>query len=197
MHRSFGLLAIAALPLSACDAATSETQPAPGSMQTDISADHEPPAVSGQSFTATQDVAGYYLPQDEVAIGSISLNHISVGLDWEFEQYQSGAPDAFTPLAIIFDDTSSPTGVGELGNTYYEVNHVLVPDAYAVSDDGLVLSGQHDVMGGFHFEGRWNMADVEQMQAGYPEQAQSALTGTLTLGAVVFEYVVFQGWLGD
>jgi len=52
-------------------------------------------------------------------------------------------------------------------------------------------------MGEFHFEGRWNMADVEQMQAGYPEQAQAALTGTLTLGDVVFEDVVFQGWLGD
>ncbi|WP_394692455.1 hypothetical protein [Hyphobacterium sp.] len=197
MHRTFGLCTLAVLTLSACDTAATEAQPAPGSMQTDISVDHEPPAVSGQSFTATQVVAGYYLPQDEVAIGSISLDHISVGLDWEFEEYQSGSPDAFTPLAVIFEDTSSPTGVGELGNTYYEVNHVLVPDEYAVSDDGLAFSGTHDVMGDFHFDGRWNMADVEQMQAGYPEQAQSALTGTLTLGDVVFEDIVFQGWLGD
>jgi len=197
MIRKIGLSFVVALAIAACDSAPTDAQPAPGSIQTDVSDDRAQSTVSGQSFSATQDFGGYYLPMDDVAIGSIRLDHISVGLDWEFEEFQSGAADAFLPLGLNFDDTSSPTGVGELGNTYYEVQHWLQPSAYNVTDEGLVMSGTHEMLGDFHFEGRWDLEDVRQMQNGYPEHAESALTGTLTVGDVVFEDVVFQGWLGD
>lgn len=197
MTNKIGLSIIAALAVAACDSAATDAQPAPGSVQTDVSEDHAQSTVTGQTFSATQDFGGYYLPVDDVAIGSIRLDHISVGLDWEFEQFQSDESDSYLPLGLNFEDTSSPTGVGELGNTYYEVGHWLQPTAYDVSDEGLIMSGTHEVLGNFHFEGEWNLEDVRQMQNGYPENAQSALTGTLTIGDVVFEDVVFQGWLGD
>jgi len=197
MFKEIGIGLVSLLALTACGSEVSDAQPAPGSVQTDVSADHETVTVAGQSFSATHELGGYYLPQDDIAIGSIRLDHISVGLDWEFEQFQSGAEDAFLPLGLNFEDTSSPTGVGELGNTYYEVSHWLQPSAYDVSDEGLIFSGVHDVLGDYHFEGRWNLTDVGQMQSGYPENAQSALIGTLTLGDVVFEDITFQGWLGD
>ncbi|GJL97680.1 MAG: hypothetical protein DHS20C06_14970 [Hyphobacterium sp.] len=197
MNNKIGLSFVAALAVAACDSAPTDAQPAPGSVQTDVSDDHTTSAVSGQTFSATQDFGGYYLPLDEVAIGDIRLDHISMGLDWEFAEYQADPENGFLPMGLHFDDTSSPTGIGELGNTYYEVTHDLQPSAYQVTDEGLVMSGTHDLLGDFHFEGRWNLEEVRQMQDGYPENAQSALTGTLTIGDVVFEDVVFQGWLGD
>jgi len=118
-------------------------------------------------------------------------------MEFEFAEYFAGVEGAFPPLILLFEDRSSPTGVGELGNTYYEVTHVFEPSHYAVTDQTLAFWGQHEVLGQISFEGEFDAAQVAEMQNGNPQNAQSALTGTFMIGEQTFENVSFQGWLGD
>lgn len=150
-----------------------------------------------RTYAAQSELAGYYLPATEVGAGPVMLDHIYLGMGFEFAEYFAGVEGAYSPLMVIFEDRSSPTGVGELGNTYYEVTHVFEPSHYAVTDEGLAFWGQHDVLGQISFEGEFDAAQVAAMQNGYPENAQSALVGTITIGTQTFENVSFQGWLGD
>ncbi|WP_421790846.1 hypothetical protein [Hyphobacterium sp.] len=197
MSRAIIISAGLAAGLAACSAPDQSDQPAPGSDQPGEAESAIAAGLEGQTYSAQTEVAGYYLPQDPVAIGDIVLDHISVALDWEAEPYINGEPDSFPPVMLHFDDTSSPTGTGELGNTYYEITHRVVPHAFSVTDEGLSLTGQHELFGEVRFEGTWNADHIAAMQASNPQGAQAALTGDLSIGDVVFQGVTFQGWLGD
>jgi hypothetical protein len=198
MNRSITTSALAILLLAACSAADDSAQPAPGSDPADTPEITVAAGLEGASYTATQEFGGYYLPVETVSIGPIQLDHISLGSDWEFDAFHNGDPDAFPPLQLHFDDTSSPTGTNpELGNTYYEVTYRFAPAVYAVSDEGLSFAGEHELLGEIRFAGTWNTDQVGEMQDGNPQNAEAALTGDLAIGDVVFEDVTFQGWLGD
>jgi len=165
-------------------------QPAAGESGT-----HESDGVTGQVFAAETELFGYYIPDTDVGSGDIRLDHISVGMDWEFEEFFAGQPDRYQPLVMAFDDVSSPTGVGELGNTYYEVSYAVFPENFLITDSAMTFSGTHEVIGTYSFEGTFNAAQVEAFHQGFP--AEGALTGTLRIGDEVFENVSFQGWMGD
>lgn len=199
MTRVILISAASLMALGACSAAETQSDPAPapGSQQTDINVETVAPGLTGQHFEVENEYSGYYLPQDEVAIGSIALDHIFVAAQWEAEEYMSGQDQGFPPIGLSFDDLSSPTGVGELGNTYYEVTYWIQPDTFSVTDDGLSFVGQHELLGEIRFAGTWNASHVEQMQAGNPHLAAEALTGDFRIGDVIFDDVTFQGWLGD
>lgn len=156
---------------------------------------HDQDGVNGQVFAAETELFGYYLPDADVGVGDIRLDHIAVGMDWEFEEFFAGQPETYQPLVMAFDDVSSPTGVGELGNTYYEVSYAVFPQNFLITDEALTFSGTHEVIGDYSFEGIFNAAQVEAFHEGLP--AQNALTGTLRIGDEVFENVSFQGWMGD
>lgn len=173
----------------AADAAAVD-QPAAGEIATP-----EPEAANTQVFAAETELFGYYLPDADVGTGDIRLDHISVGMDWEFEEFFAGEPDRYQPLVMAFDDVSSPTGVGELGNTYYEVSYAVFPDNFTITDTTLTFSGTHEVIGTYSFEGSFNPEQVEAFHQGWP--AEGALTGTMRIGDTVFENVRFQGWMGD
>ncbi|MEN0651469.1 MULTISPECIES: hypothetical protein [Hyphobacterium] len=162
---------------------------------TDEAGAHEQDGVNGQVFAAETELFGYYLPDSDVGTGDIRLDHISVGMDWEFEEFFAGEPDRYQPLVMAFDDISSPTGVGELGNTYYEVSYAVFPENFLITDSAMTFSGTHEVIGTYSFEGTFNAQQVEAFHQGFP--AQGALTGTLRIGDEVFENVSFQGWMGD
>lgn len=203
--RTIQIASIAALlAAAACDApaATAENaenvEVAEAAVTTAAATDHHAGnELTGQVFSAETDVGGYYMPNEDVAIGDIHLDHISVGLDWEFESYAAGDPDAFAPLRLHFEDRSSPTGVNELGGTYYEVNHRFEPENFLVTDTSLAFNGSHNVLGDIRFEGTFDPEQVAAMQNGDPQLAETALVGTLHVGDSVFENVTFQGWLGD
>ena len=156
---------------------------------------HDQDGVNGQIFAAESELFGYYLPDADVGVGDIRLDHIAVGMDWEFEEFFAGQPDRYQPLVMAFDDVSSPTGVGELGNTYYEVSYAVFPENFLITDSAMTFSGTHDVIGAYSFEGTFNAQQVEAFHEGFP--AEGALTGTLRIGDEVFENVSFQGWMGD
>jgi len=196
MFRAIGIGLVSATMLAACDAATSDAQPAPGSVQTGASAEPIAGELEGQSYSVSDELFGYFLPYDDVSIGTIRLDHISLAADWEFQAFMNGEADAYPPISLHFDDTSSPTGEGELGNTYYEVTHRIQPESFRVTDDGLAFVSQHELLGEVRFEGQWQMDQVRQMMSGDPSTS-AALTGDLKIGDVVFEHVTFQGWLGD
>lgn len=157
----------------------------------------EPEDLDDRTYAVQGELAGYYLPNGDIGIGPVMLDHIAIGMAFEFEQYLDGSEDAYPPLVLMFEDRSSPTGVGELGNTYYEVTHVFEPSHFVVTDTTLALWGRHDVLGQITFDGVFDSAQVAHMQAGYPHLAETALTGSITLGDQTFENVTFQGWLGD
>tara|TARA_R110002073_G_scaffold29905_5_gene93879 strand:+ start:4926 stop:5444 length:519 start_codon:yes stop_codon:yes gene_type:complete len=154
-------------------------------------------AMDDQTHSAETELSGYYLPASTIAVGPIQLDHISLGMAFEFDAYLAGEADAFPPLMAHFNDTSSPSGTGELGNTYYEVTHRFEPSHFAVTDETLAFWGQHDVLGTIEFNGTFDAQQVAAMQNGDPHNALSALTGTMTIGDQTFENVDFQGWLGD
>ncbi|MBI1235981.1 MAG: hypothetical protein GC188_04775 [Alphaproteobacteria bacterium] len=196
MFRTFGTGFISLLALAACDSSATNAQPAPGSVQTDVELSSIAPDLTGQSYTLSEEIFGYFLPYDDVAIGPIQMSSISLAMDWEIEAYMNGEPDSWPPIGVGFDDTSSPTGIGELGNTYYEVTYSLTPEIFRISDEGMAFAGQHEVLGEIRFEGQWQMDQIRQMMNGDPSSS-SALTGDLKIGDVIFEGVTFQGWLGD
>lgn len=165
-------------------------QPAAGEAATS-----EPEASNSQVFAAETELFGYYLPDTDVGTGDIRLDHISIGMDWEFEEFFAGEPDRYQPLVMAFDDVSSPTGIGELGNTYYEVSYAVFPQNFLITDLELTFSGIHEAIGAYSFEGTFNPQQVEAFHQGFP--AEGALTGTLRIGDEVFENVSFQGWMGD
>ncbi|MCF8878347.1 hypothetical protein L5876_00780 [Hyphobacterium sp. SN044] len=152
-------------------------------------------AANSQVFAAETELFGYYLPDTDVGIGDIRLDHIAIGMDWEFEEFFAGQPENYQPFVMAFDDVSSPTGIGELGNTYYEVSYAVFPENFLITDEALTFSGTHEVIGAYSFEGTFNAQQVEAFHEGLP--AEGALTGTLRIGDDVFENVSFQGWLGD
>lgn len=189
--------AFAALMIGACSGAEPGAQPAPGSQQHQAATETVAAGLEGQSWSVSGELFGYFLPQEDISIGTIQLDHISLAMQWEAEAYMNGDPDSYPPIGLSFDDTSSPTAIGELGNTYYEVTHWIQPDIFAVNDEGMQFAGSHDLLGDIRFAGTWNRAQIEQMMAGNPQNAQQALTGTLMIGDVAFSDVAFQGWLGD
>lgn len=178
-------------PAEAAEAgAEAVDQPAAGETGTS-----EPETAATQVFAAETELFGYYMPDESIGVGSVYLNHISIGMDWEFEQFFSGAEDSYQPLRLDFEDESSPEHIGELGNTYYEVGYALFPDRFNITDTTLTFSGTHDVIGAYSFEGSFNPEQVEAFHQGWP--AEGALTGTMRIGDTVFENVSFQGWMGD
>lgn len=197
MRRRFIWSGIIAIGVAACGTDNPSAQPASGSEQAETGISSVGTSVSGQSWSYEGDLFGYFLPQEDIAIGSIQLDHISLAAQWEVEAYIAGEPGAFPPLTLSFDDVSSPTGIGELGNTYYEVSYHVQPDRFEVTDSGIRFSGEHDLLGEVRFQGAWDRAQIAEMMAGNPQNAQSALTGNLVIGDVIFEDVTFQGWLGD
>lgn len=180
------------LAITACSAAETQTEPAPGSQQTGVEEVSIAAGLTGRTFDVTNELFGYFLPQDAIAIGSLELDHIWVEPVWRAEDGTE-----FPQVGLAFDDTSSPTGVGELGNTYYEVSFGVDPDIYSVTDAGLSFIGHHELLGEVRFEGVWDLAQIEEMMAGNPQNAGQALTGNLQIGDVIFNDVTFQGWLGD
>lgn len=203
LRATLGLSAL--LLLAACEQADSQADTAAlvaegemdtGAMETVVE-EAQAAAMEDQTYAAETELAGYYLPASTIAVGPIELDHIAVRMEFEFEAYFANESDTFPPLTVHFDDTSSPTGVGELGNTYYEVTYMFVPSHFAVTDETLAFWGQHDVLGTIEFNGTFDAAQVAAMQNGDPHNALSALTGTMTIGDQTFENVAFQGWLGD
>ncbi len=196
MFRSIGIGLGSIIALSACDSAASDAQPAPGSVQTDVDISSVAPDLTGQTYSVSEELFGYFLPYDDVSIGTIRLDHIALAMDWEFQSYMDGDAEARPPINLHFDETSSPTGVNELGGTYYEVTHRVQPDIFSVTEEELYFAASHELLGEIRFAGQWQMDQVRQMMNGDPG-ASSALTGDLKIGDVIFEGVTFQGWLGD
>lgn len=157
----------------------------------------EPVSLADRTYAVEGELAGYYLPNSDIGIGPVMLDHIAIGMAFEFAQYLDGADDAFPPLVVMFEDRSSPSGENELGGTYYEVAHYFEPSHFVVTDATLAFWGRHDVLGQVTFEGVFDTAQVAHMQAGDPHLAETALTGTMTISDQTFENVTFQGWLGD
>jgi len=196
MFRAIGIGLISIIALSACDMAASDAQPAPGSMQTNVDISPIAAGLTGQSYSVSEELFGYFLPYDDVSIGPIQLASISLAMDWEVEAYMKGEADSWPPIGLRFEDISSPAGVGELGNTYYEVTYQVLPDVFRISDEGMAFVGQHELLGEVRFEGQWQTDQIRQMMNG-DASSSSALTGDMKIGDVIFAGVTFQGWLGD
>ena len=154
--------------------------------------------VTGQTYEATVDLSGYYMPEEAVqAAGNIELDHIFVGADWEFAEYFAAPEDAFLPILVQFNDVSSETGTNELGQEYFLVSYSFRPTDFRVTDEVLVFSASHPDLGMIRFEGRFDTAAVAQMHQDMPGETSGALIGAVGIGTDRIEGVRFMAWMGD
>lgn len=154
--------------------------------------------LTGRNYEATADLSGYYLPETErVVSGTIELDHISIGLDWQFEEYLAAPEDAYAPVQIVFVDVSSEMIVNEMGQESYAGSYVVWPDAFLISDERLLFVGHDPELGEIRFEGQFDSALVEADDRDMPGESGGALTGTLAVGEDRIEGIRFMVYMGD
>lgn len=145
------------------------------------------------------NLQGYYIPINDVRIGNFKLNHISIGTNDEldtFEKTGKSGIENYAPVMIALDDTSSPTGTNELGQTYYEKTERILPTAYDIRAKRFTFSGTGKTLGPVKFVGH---ADPEKIRTARNSLSHTsegaAMTGTLTVGKTTIKNVELM-WFG-
>lgn len=154
------------------------------------------------SFTHQKkaDLSGFYMPQSEIRVGTVVLNHIAISTESEFKAYEAAKTheDPYAPVMAQLDDTSSKKGENELGQTYYEKSERLLPTSYAVSTGKLAFTATSKTLGPVTFTGKPDMKVIKAGKASLSHVTETpALTGTLTIGTTVFKDVTFIWWGGE
>lgn len=170
------------------------------------SADNAPPV---RTHAADADLQGYYVPHwnpetgisTEYRAGHFKLNHISISTTGELTAYEkTGTTDipTYAPVMLQFDDTSSPTGENELGQTYYEVTERVLPGSYTITATHFTFKGHSEKLGAITFDAK---ADSDKIKAARNNPAHisdgPALIGTLTIGDTVIEDVELMWYGGE
>ena len=143
-----------------------------------------PPPLEGFAHAPDRDFFGYYFAEPPVRIGDLHLHHLHIGSPREFGLFEGGGERlaTYAPLMLQFDDETTARGVNELGQTWYEVSHRVLPSAYRVFPDDVRFAGTHDALGPVGFTGRFE---------------QGSLAGTLTVGGETFAGLTFRHHAGD
>ena len=145
------------------------------------------------------NLQGYYIPINEVRIGNFKLNHISIGTNDELDAFEkAGKSDIenYAPVMFAFDDTTSPTGTNELGQTYYERTERVLPKAYDIRARRFVFSGTGKTLGPVNFTGHADPEKIKTARNSFSHTSEgAAMTGTLTVGKTTLRNVELM-WCG-
>jgi len=195
--RQIAVLAAAAL-LAACQ------QPTAPAESTEVPIQGEAPApaveVTGFAHPAGADLFGYYMPASEVKVGDFRLDHLHLGDEQAFAEWETGQRSGtYAPVMLEFEDVTSPKQANELGGETHTVRERALADAYSVAPDGGIrFVDNHPRLGRISFAGKLDMAALNANKASSgPSGAveTTVLTGTLTVGDQTFRDVQF-GWFG-
>ncbi|MDH4386632.1 MAG: hypothetical protein QE280_14455 [Caulobacter sp.] len=156
-----------------------------------------PPTVTGFNHSGTLDAAGYYIPRNEIRVGTFKLNHLGVGAASDFTQWEQGdRASVFGPVLMQFDDVTSPVQTNELGGEAHTVSVRVLPSAYSVDGKTLRFVGQDSKLGRIAFEGAFQTAALAQARA-EGSGPQAVLTGTLQVGTTRISNASFTFFAGD
>ena len=158
-------------------------------------------AVTGFHHTPHANLQGYYIPINEVRVGNFKLNHISIGTNDELNAFEkTGKSDIenYAPAMFAFDDTTSPTGTNELGQTYYERTERVLPQAYDIHARRFVFSGTGKTLGPVNFTGHADPEKIKTARNSFSHTSEgAAMTGTLTVGKTTIKNVELMWFGGD
>jgi hypothetical protein len=157
------------------------------------------PASAAPAFRhdASLEVFGYYLPAQKVMSGPYRLRNISLGSEDDFRNWEANHRLAtYAPVMLEFDDTSSPRTTGETGAEGYAETVRVLPDRYAVGDDGVSFEGHDAKLGAVSFKGRFDAHGFAAAKRGDAPQAV-VLIGEVKVGGKNFPETRFTWFGGD
>ncbi|MFN3559221.1 MAG: hypothetical protein ACK4UQ_08020 [Brevundimonas sp.] len=157
-----------------------------------------PAAPTGPAFvsTASGDLSGYYMPVDEAKVGKWSFDHVFVGQAAEFASWQAGQRDeAFAPVMLQFDDTTSPMVQTEIGEARSVTARVL-PTRYSVNDAEITFEGRSPELGVVMFSGRVDQGALATARRNLGDEG-TVVTGSLKVGDAPAQAVRLRWWMGD
>lgn len=149
-------------------------------------AEPAPPAAVAAAPTGFQheagfDAQGFYKPAEPAGSGPMKLTAVAIGAPSDFETWEGGKrEDVFGPIALTFEDPSSPVEDAENGQRH-KVRVEVKPTAYKLTPGAFAFRGQDAKLGPVAFDGAFDTAALAQAKAGQGE-ARPVLTGTLTTG---------------
>ena len=186
----------AAVSLGAILAACSPAAPAAKGDPAAAPAGQADPA--GCTHTADADLFGYYQPTQPVQTGNWKLSNFHIGDEEAFDKWEAGTrPDPYAPVMLEFDDVTSPTATGELGNTYHTVSERILPDAYVINGADIAFVDKDSKLGKVTFHGKLDLAAIAAAKGEGGATDGPVMTGTLTVGDKTFENVAFTWYGGD
>lgn len=187
----------ALLALSACDRAKEEPK----------GKDAPPAADAGGDFLAQPkgfrhedkiDIAGYFLPKDEIKVGDLKLTHLASGAPSDFRAWEAGKREGlFGPLMIEFEDLSSPMAANELGGEHHTVTIRVLPSSYSVTRAAMAFHGQDPTLGPVTFAGAFSQKALSEAKTAGNSGDKGVLKGDLLVGSKRFHDVAFTYWVGD
>lgn len=153
---------------------------------------------TGFTHTADADLFGYYQPVQPIQTGNWKLSNFHIGDEEGFDKWEGGnRPDPYAPVMLEFDDVSSPTATGELGNTYHTVSERILPDAYVINGADIAFVDRDSKLGKVTFRGKLDLAAIAAAKRENAATEGPVMTGTLTVGDKTFENVAFTWYGGD
>jgi hypothetical protein len=170
------------------------------------------PALAGSkpfSHDKAADLQGYYVPAadpqsgaiTEIRVGNFVLNALSIGDHNELKAFEkTGRSDipTYAPVMLGFDDTTSPKGENELGQTYYERGERVLPTGYELTATSVSFHGVGQTLGPVTFEGAPDLARIRAARKSPSHLSDGpALVGTLTVGDTVIRDVKLMWYGGE
>jgi len=144
------------------------------------------------------DVAGYFLPKDEIKVGDLKLTHLASGSPSDFKTWESGKREGlFGPLMIEFEDLASPMQTNELGGEHHTIIVRVLPSSYSLTKAALAFHGQDARLGPVTFAGAFNQKVLVEAKTSGNSNGKGVLKGDLLVGSQRFHDVAFTYWTGD
>lgn len=197
------LVAVAAIAvLAACSqekAATPESTEValPPGMTPAAAPAAAPDALSGFSHPAGADLFGYYMPTADIQVGNFKLNHLHLGGQQEFADWEGGKREGvYAPVMLEFEDMSTPAVANELGGESRTTERALA-DAYSITATDVVFVDNHPKLGRINFTGKLDSPALAAAKAANQATERPVLTGTLVIGTQTFPNVQMTWFGGD
>lgn len=156
-------------------------------------------ATAGPAYShdASLEVFGYYLPAQEVASGPYKLHNISLGGEEDFRNWETNHRlPSYAPVMLEFDNTSSAKTTAETGAEGYADSIRVLPDHYAVNNNGVSFEGHDAKLGAVSFKGRFDAHGFAAAKRGDAPQAV-VLIGEVKAGGKSFPETRFTWFGGD
>ena len=181
--------ALATVAVAACrkaEPARPAPSAAPTSSRSSSSAAPAAPSAPAFSHNPTLEVFGYYLPAQQVVAGAYRLRNISLGSEEDFRNWEANKRlSSYAPVMLEFEDSA---GGGD--------GLRVLPDRYAVGDQGVTFEGRDPKLGAVSFHGRFDAHGFAAARRGDAPQAV-VLIGEVKAAGKTFPETRFTWFGGD